>query len=56
MNPARSLGPAIESGAWSTQWLYIIAPMAGAVLGAMIYTLIRCDESDASSDDAAGCC
>jgi aquaporin Z len=32
MNPARSLGPALISGGWAHQWLYVIAPVLGAAL------------------------
>ena len=31
MNPARSIGPALVSGQWQHLWLYIVAPVAGAV-------------------------
>ncbi len=41
MNPARSLGPAIASGTTGTLWLYILAPMVGAVLGALVYQWVR---------------
>ena len=41
MNPARSLGPALVSGIWEAQWLYWIAPISGAILGALAYQLIR---------------
>jgi MIP family channel proteins len=41
MNPARSLGPAIASGRVDVLWLYILAPMAGAVLGALTYQWVR---------------
>lgn len=42
VNPARSTGVAIFAGGWAlTQlWLFWIAPVAGAVLGAMIYRFI----------------
>ncbi len=32
MNPARSLGPALLSQQWATLWLYIFAPIIGALL------------------------
>jgi aquaporin Z len=32
MNPARSLGPAIVSGQLSLLWLYLTAPVAGALI------------------------
>src|SRR4029453_6172279 len=39
MNPARSAGPAIVSGDLHTLWLYIVAPILGASLGALVYQL-----------------
>jgi MIP family channel proteins len=41
MNPARSLGPALVSGDLHGIWLYIVAPLAGAVLGALSYEFLR---------------
>jgi MIP family channel proteins len=41
MNPARSLGPAMASGTWESQWIYVGAPVAGAVAGALVYQYIR---------------
>jgi aquaporin NIP len=41
MNPARSLGPAIVAGVWKDQWVYLVAPVAGACLGAALYQLLR---------------
>ncbi|MBR59326.1 MAG: aquaporin [Myxococcales bacterium] len=62
MNPARSLGPAFTLD-WSEgffpadQWAYVLFPILGAVAGALLYTFIRCDASDApEGGDAAGCC
>ena len=40
MNPARSWGPALVSGDWSSQWLYAAAPLLGAVLAALAYDAI----------------
>ena len=39
VNPARSTGPAIFVGGWALQqlWLFWVAPIAGAVLGALIH-------------------
>jgi len=39
VNPARSFGPAVLSGglALSQLWLFILAPLAGAVAGALLY-------------------
>lgn len=42
VNPARSLGVALYVGDWalSQLWLFWVAPMIGAVLGAMVYRFI----------------
>ena len=37
MNPARSLGPALVSGCFDTLWLYIIAPVLGALLAVIVF-------------------
>ena len=43
MNPARSLGPALFSGAaaLSNYWIYVVGPCAGASLAALTYELLR---------------
>jgi aquaporin NIP len=41
MNPARSLGPALISGELYALWLYLLAPLLGAALGALAYQLVR---------------
>jgi len=43
MNPARSLGPAVFAGgqAIACLWLYICAPVVGAVAAAYAYDLVR---------------
>lgn len=41
MNPARSLGPALVAGIWTDQWIYVLAPVIGASIGAVAYQLIR---------------
>jgi aquaporin Z len=43
VNPARSIGPAIFVGGWAIQqlWLFIVAPLIGAALAAVVYGLIR---------------
>lgn len=43
VNPARSIGPAIFVGGWALQqlWLFIVAPLIGAVLAAIVYQAIR---------------
>jgi aquaporin Z len=39
VNPARSTGPALIVGGWALQqlWLFWVAPIAGAALGALVY-------------------
>jgi aquaporin NIP len=44
MNPMRSLGPALVSGNVHALWLYIVAPIVGASIGALAYQLIRGEE------------
>ncbi len=41
MNPARSLGPALVSGELHALWLYLLAPLLGAAIGALAYQLVR---------------
>jgi aquaporin NIP len=41
MNPARSLGPAIISGEMKQVWIYVIAPILGAITSIAIYKLIK---------------
>ena len=41
MNPARSFGPAVVSGDLHALWLYIVAPLVGAALGALAYQFVR---------------
>lgn len=42
VNPARSTGVAVYVGAWAVEqlWLFWLAPIAGAVLGAVTYKAI----------------
>ena len=46
VNPARSTGVALFVGDWAVAqlWLFWLAPMAGAVLGAKIYQFIGSDD------------
>jgi MIP family channel proteins len=46
MNPARSLGPAVVAWVWKDQWVYLLAPVIGACLGATLYQLLRTPISD----------
>lgn len=52
MNPARSLAPALVSWTWDAQWLYVVGPVAGALLGAIIYRFLRDQPWDKDFADA----
>ena len=46
VNPARSTGVAVFVGDWAVSqlWLYWLAPIAGAMLGAVVYRAIASDD------------
>ncbi|XP_014523482.1 nodulin-26 [Vigna radiata var. radiata] len=41
MNPVRSLGPAFVHSEYRGIWIFILAPILGAVAGAWVYNIIR---------------
>jgi aquaporin Z len=41
MNPARSLGPALVSGHPERLWIYMTAPILGALLAIHLFILLR---------------
>lgn len=41
MNPARSFGPALVSGALESLWIYFAAPVAGAAAAIVVHRLIK---------------
>jgi MIP family channel proteins len=43
LNPARWLGPALASGTYSDFWIYILGPVAGAVVAAVGYRALVLD-------------
>ncbi len=47
VNPARSTGPALfaQTGALGDLWLFWVAPIAGAVIGALVYNTLLADDS-----------
>jgi aquaporin Z len=56
VNPARSLGPAIfaTDNALSQVWLFIVAPLCGAVLGVLVHSAIRGrGKGESAADEAA---
>ena len=46
VNPARSLGPAIVGGVWTNQWVYLIAPLVGGVVGWGAYKAVTTGPED----------
>jgi aquaporin Z len=41
MNPARSLGPFLVSGQLADAWIYIVGPLAGALLAVLVAWMLR---------------
>ena len=37
LNPARTLGPALVAGQFSDLWVYLVGPVAGGLLAALLY-------------------
>jgi aquaporin Z len=53
VNPARSTGPAVFVGDWALEqlWLFWVAPIAGAVLGAALHRYLLDEERAVEPDD-----
>ncbi|KAF5740235.1 nodulin-26-like [Tripterygium wilfordii] len=46
MNPARSLGPAVASGVYKNLWVFIVAPVIGALAAALVYSVLRVPKTE----------
>ncbi|KAK6915115.1 Major intrinsic protein [Dillenia turbinata] len=46
MNPVRTLGPAIAANNFKAIWVYLTAPILGALFGAGVYSAVKLPEED----------
>ena len=55
VNPARSIGPALFVGDWALEqlWLFIVAPLAGALLGAVLHRALFAGEAPIEPEESA---
>ena len=54
MNPARSLGPALVLGDWTSWWAYLAGPAIGAVIAVGIASVLRGRGGGVAGTEAAG--
>ena len=56
INPARSIGPAVYVGGWAIEqlWLFIVAPLAGGVIAAIVYKALHGSTGETLKTKAKG--
>jgi aquaporin NIP len=54
MNPARSFGPAIAAGDFTSIWVYLTAPFVGAMIAAGTYRILRDEPVRPAASPASG--
>ncbi|XP_027150092.1 nodulin-26-like [Coffea eugenioides] len=52
MNPGRSIGPAIASGVNKKLWVFIVAPILGALAAMLAYSLLRMPEPKSEKEES----
>ncbi|KAI3455252.1 hypothetical protein Pfo_011915 [Paulownia fortunei] len=53
MNPVRTLGPAIAANNYKAIWVYLTAPILGALAGAGVYSAVKLPDDDDDNDGKA---
>lgn len=52
LNPARSFGPAVAVHTFhTTQWIYWVGPISGALFAVLLYKLIKALEYESANPD-----
>ncbi|KAK4413986.1 Aquaporin NIP6-1 [Sesamum alatum] len=51
MNPVRTLGPAIATNNYKAIWVYLTAPILGALAGAGVYSAVKLPDEDANAHE-----
>ncbi|KAE8715415.1 hypothetical protein F3Y22_tig00110174pilonHSYRG00367 [Hibiscus syriacus] len=52
MNPASSVGPAVVSGVYKNLWVYIVAPILGAMAATLVYSILRVPKPEKPEESA----